>query len=151
MIDRIQAKMLATGRTGCYYLCAADVAECFLGRAVDPIEAFSFLVNKGAMNDECYMRYPDKVMELFTGLKWKVIKAGPGHPLPLNYQCRGLEWEVLRYERPKLKDMSDDDCVHFIRGDGTGLPLPGGDPMGASQVVAQGKLVSKRIFRQVIG
>lgn len=152
MIDAIQRKALNVGKTGCYFLVALSIAEDAGSGPRDVLSTFVFANQKGAVDTDCFMRQPATLMESLCGGKWDIIKAGPGHPLDLLYVCRPGEFEALRFQRkpdmlPNGTFESEDDCAHFVRGNGHGIVV--WDPMGESRTVKEGWLVSKRIFRRV--
>lgn len=94
-------------------------------------------VQEGWMTTGCFINSPDAIVnELMKPLPIRVQYTGVHEPP--GYVCGPREYEVLRWERGK-------DWGHFVVGDGSGHVAY--DPMGLSETVAQGRLVSKRIFR----
>jgi hypothetical protein len=73
------------------------------------------------------------------GGRWYFHKEQP------SYECKGGEFEILRYERPTPGKV----WSHFVLGNcGDGVEY---DPLGESKTVAEGYVVSKRILQLVIG
>ena len=137
----IQAAMAALGKAGCYFLsiCKASGDAC-----IDVIEEYRDSVASGALGADCYVQDPARIMAQLVGGSWEVIKAGPGHPLPLEYVCKAVEREILRYERPVAPG---EEPAHFVLGDGNGHVVF--DPWGDSATVRDGHLASKRILRRI--
>lgn len=124
-----QKIMKQIGDTGCYFLCIVNMAERITGKRIDAVEHYLAAVNNKLMQENCFVMYPDKIMEQMTGTRWYVRKENHW------YNVKPSELEVQRYERQVINSLQ----AHFI--------LPDYDPLGTSLTVAQGKLASKRIFK----
>jgi len=150
MIEHPQRAALAIGKTGCYFLSILRLAEeTTLGHArSDPLVEYESALQAGLISEDCTVLDAGKLLSHVSGVQWTCFKVGPGHSLPVEYQCKVGELEVLRYERPIEKtDMSSTDRAHFVVGDGLGNLV--WDPWGTSHTVTVGSVVSKRIFRRV--
>ena len=85
------------------------------------------------MTTGCFINSPDTLLRILGWpAKYTGVHEGP------EYECKDDEVEILRFE---LGNQS-----HFVVGDGNGRVTY--DPMGVSKTVAEGRLVSKRIFRK---
>lgn len=147
MIDRPQRAALAIGRTGCYFLSILAIAEETASFRPDPLVEYAAAVQAKTLGDDCMVLDAGRLMTNVSGIAWACIKAGPGHPLPLDYQTKPGEREILRYERPAdPREGPGAEFAHFVVGDGSGCLA--WDPWGDSAAVKNGKLVSKRIFRR---
>jgi len=135
MIQKIY-KFLGDG--GCYFLSLLKAAEGITGKRIDPVVAYAECVQAGFMTADCFLEFPHRVLEAYTGNVYEVFKA------PISYIALDGEVEVLRFERPTTAQLYS----HFVLGNGEGRVEY--DPLGDSQTVKQGKLASKRIFRRVI-
>ena len=80
--------------------------------------------------DNFYVRFPDKILEHFTGKKWEVSKE------PANYQLKENEYAVEFWS-------IDGKNGHFAR------MYKGFNSLQKSNNVNKGKVVSYRIFREV--
>lgn len=148
MIEYPQRAALTIGKTGCYKLCIDFLAEEINRNQVDILATWTIGRRAGAVANDGTILDAGKLLSVLTGTGWECIKAGPGHPLPLYYQCEPGEREILRFERPQeLGDTASTDRAHFVVGDGKGRLY--WDPYGDSHTVKAGKIVSKRIFRRL--
>lgn len=132
------------GESGCYFLSLLKVAEELGSAFLDPIHEASEAIEAGRMGEDCYVKDASAIMSALTRECFEVVKAGPGHPLPLDYLPVTGEREILRYERPD--PVSGTNLAHFVVGDGLGAVA--WDPWPNSRTVAFGCLVSKRIVRK---
>ena len=127
----------ALGESGCYFFSILHIAEEITGKKLDPIAAYSECIEAGFMDSECFITYPGRILERYTGTMYEVSKAGTdAKPLP-------GEFEILRFERKETGVTHS----HFVVGDGTGRVKY--DPYQDSKTVRDGALVSKRIFGKV--
>ena len=121
---------------GCYYFCLLYLANKYANAQLSAARIngslYFKLVQEGAMTTGCYINSPDTVLRVL-GLHARYTGV---HESP-EYQCAEDECEVLRFEYGKQS--------HFVVGDGRGNVAF--DPMGVSQTVAEGRLMSKRIFK----
>lgn len=147
MIEWPQKAALQIGKTGCYKLSIDFLAGEINRGEVDVLATWAIGRRAGCLGEDATVLDAGKLLTVLTGVGWECIKAGPGHPLPLEYQCKLGEREILRYERPEeLGDNGSTDRAHFVVGDGKGRIY--WDPYGDSHTVKVGKVVSKRIFRR---
>ena len=127
----------ALGKSGCYFLSILHLAEKITGGDIDPINAYVECIAAGFMDAECYITYPGRILERYTGTMYEVSKASAdAKPLP-------GEFEILRFERKE----PGTTLAHFVVGDGAGRVE--WDPYQNSKTVREGSLVSKRIFGKV--
>lgn len=143
MIAAVQNVAYFIGKWGCYFLCILRLAEKAMVKLLDPFYYYILAVHNRYMRDTCFVDKPGELLASIVGGEWVVLKAGNGldsagrpYDLPLAYVLQPGEFEVDRWEK------SGDPEGHFILPDGW-------DPYGKSQTVANGKLVSRRIFRKV--
>lgn len=137
MSEARQKIMLTLGEGGCYVLVMVHVAEDLSGHRIDAVKAYLDLVRVGILREDGYVNDPSAVMEVLAGGQWSVRKEGA------NYSPGNREFEILRFERPTPAMIYS----HFVLGDGQGRVKY--DPLGNSQTVAGGELVSKRILKMV--
>jgi hypothetical protein len=107
------------------------MAEDITGSRIDAVAVFLEAVQRQYMGTDCYLVRPERILESMTGTKWTASKESK------DYRPAAGEREVLRYERQTVGNL----VGHFV--------LPYYDPLGKSETVASGQLVSKRIFRPV--
>lgn len=139
----VQKICKSLGESGCYFLSLCKIAEEECGRSIDPVVEAATALDWRILGDDAYVKDADAVMEQLAGGPHTVIKAGPGHPLPLDYLPAEGEREILRYERP---GPGGEPLAHFVVGDGSGRVA--WDPWPGSATVACGRLISKRIIRR---
>ena len=132
-----QEQFYQIGRTGCYFESIIHIAEDETGRYIDSYRIYLEMIRSGAIGKDCYVFDPDTLMSLLTGKKWAMTKENAA------YLCKPGEREVIRFEWQEVSTLHG----HFVVGD-----TKGGieyDPFPGCNVVANGKVVSKRIFRRV--
>jgi hypothetical protein len=134
MIDRIQRLAAALGATGCYFLCLVYLGERESGAPVDALHAFRAALLARYVREDCYVDYPERILEMIAGGGWSVEKR------PADVPTAPGELEILRYDNA--------GASHFVVGDGSGGIAF--DPYGDSRTVREGKLASKRIFTRTI-
>ena len=127
MITAPQRVAKNIGEGGCYFLCLCKLAET-LGVSIDVLLWYDVAVKEEFMDRECFLTSPDLLLSRMSGRKFSVRKESA------SYVCLPGEYEVLRYEIPRVSG-------HFV--------LPGFDPYGDSHTLAVGQLASKRIFSEV--
>lgn len=148
MTARPQRAAAEVGKTGCYFLSILHLAEETANFRPDPLLEYAAALEAKTIGEDCMVLDAGALMSHISGLPWTCFKVGPGHGIPLEYQCKPGELEVLRYERPPEKgDTGATERAHFVVGDGRGNLA--WDPWGDSHTVAVGRVVSKRIFRRV--
>ena len=146
MIQAAQKWLKALGLEGCYFIALCWIAEDMSGTSLDIIREFDKARRLGYVGDDAFVNDAGKLFTLLTGstTRYDVWKAGPGHPLPLDYVLLAGEREVLRFE---YTDEAGKTWVHFVAGDGSQRCAY--DPEGTSNSVTKGKLVSRRIIRRI--
>lgn len=135
MIQKI-CEML--GAFGCYFFCILDLARETTGKLFNPAVEYLASTSAGEMGDDCFILNPAMILHRLTGKGVEFRKEGA------DYICGPGEYEVNRWEWQKAPMVT---VGHFVRGDGKGATTF--DPYGNSQTCANGKLVSKRIFKVV--
>jgi hypothetical protein len=113
------------------------IAEDETGRYIDAYQIYLATIKSGTIGADCYVNSPTGLLNILTGHTWAVSKEAP------EYVCKPGEREVLRYEWQETSTLHG----HFVVGDSKGGIEY--DPFPSCGVVANGKLVSKRIFRRV--
>jgi hypothetical protein len=156
MIDSPQPLAKLTGAEGCYAIVGVGIAEDASGRPIPILESIAHGMRMNWINATCTVTNMAAFVSDLTGEEWEVIKAGPGHPLPINYQLQPGEYEALRFERYQLNaqgqrvlDANGQPVLEplFVRGSGDGITVKS-DPWPGSLTVRVGWLVSRRIFRR---
>lgn len=74
MIERAQDKLLMLGKYGCYLMCLLSVAEEEKGVNMYPniLLWYDIFLDKGWIEEDCYILRPEKILEYLTGKKWNV-------------------------------------------------------------------------------
>lgn len=158
MIPKVQWLAKRLGEGGCKFLSLLAWCEVESGMTFDPIVQFANCLRDGFVGDDGFVKNTEAIMTAYCGGRWKELWAGNGvrsngtkYDLPLDYACAAGEYDVLRYERPADKSLGETEAVaHFVRGDGKGKLVPGGDPWGNSRTCREGKLISRRILRRLL-
>jgi hypothetical protein len=131
-----QKILLTLGESGCYLLCMVKIAEDLQGgRRIDAVEKYLECVHQGYCREDCFILNPTAIMHYLYGGWWQWKKE------EANYKPHGGEFEILRYEWPTPSKI----WSHFVLGDGQGGVAY--DPLGHSNTVANGDVVSKRILK----
>lgn len=126
------------GEKGCYYFSILHIIK-------SEEEALSFYNtltawrpgrDKPIMDKDCFINDPAALLKLVDGGEWD-IRYEPAEYMPVDG-----EFEILRFERV----ITGATLSHFVVGDGKGKVAY--DPLGNSQTVRLGKLVSKRIAKR---
>jgi len=145
VIKEIQKLAKELGEAGCYYFSLCWLAEDTQGIRLDYLSEYADAKAKGMFDEECFVKDAGKLFTFLchTPIAYTVVKAGEGHPLPLNYKLLPGEREILRFE---YVDATGKTWGHFVVGDGSQKCLF--DPLGESNSVSKGKVVSRRIIRQ---
>jgi hypothetical protein len=130
-----QKIMLHLGESGCYLLCLVKIAEELRTKRIDAVATYLDCVKYNLCRDDCYILDPAAIMHLLYGGRWSFKKEGE------NYKPHGGEFEILRYEWATPARI----WSHFVLGNGErGVAY---DPLGYSNTVARGEVVSKRILK----
>lgn len=132
----IQTFLKEAGEAGCYSLCLISVASEYLKKKIDVVEALKVGIEKGCIHyneldpnddDNFYVNYPARFLELMTGRHWEVRKGEPIHKANKN------EFIINRWERVKTGSV----IAHFDREDF--------HPISKSLTVKNGTIKSTRI------
>jgi hypothetical protein len=134
----------ALGDSGCYFLSLMQVAEGISSAYLGPIHEAAEAIENGTLGPDCFVKDASAIMSSLTRQRFEVVKAGPGHSLPLDYILATGEREILRFER--ADPAGGEPIAHFVVGDGSGKVA--WDPWPNSQTVALGALISRRIIRR---
>ena len=125
------------GSTGCYFLSVVHLAEEVLGKYIDAYDAFikaqAMVVvvdneTKPMVAQDLTVWGAGELLTALTGMNWKKSWE------EVSYVCKQGELEVIQYYWKEEKK------YHFVCKDY--------DPYGASQTVANGKAIAKRVFRR---
>lgn len=125
----------AINRWGCYFCSILFLANKYTNCEISPegiLDTYHESVQSGWMTVKCFIDEPDAIFH-FMGLQTYYYDRHD----PPEYVCRNHEIEILRFQRGTWR--------HFVVGDGQSHVCY--DPWGASQAVAEGKLMDKRVFR----
>lgn len=154
MIAVIQSQALAMGRWGCYEFSIMKAAEVETAHEmVDALSIHARAFVLGFIQADCTVRDAGAYMASLCGGHWVCLKAGDGrdsagnrYDLPLDYQLKGGEHDIHRYEleleEGPGKKVSDG---HFFYAG----PGPLFDSCGQSNTRTDGHLVSRRILRKI--
>ena len=145
MIQGIQPLFKSLGEYGCYFLSLCKIAEEERRISVSIVEQAYALQGTGLLGSDCYIKDASAIASTLLKAQVDVIKAGPGHPLALDYTLKAGEREILRFERT---DEHGTPIAHFVVGDGKCKVA--WDPWPGSKTVAEGTLVSRRIIRRTV-
>lgn len=125
----VQSVCKALGASGCYFLSLLHLVDADL----NALTLYDLSVRKKYLDYDCFVENPAGILNLATGYKWTVRYENA------DYKTLPTEREILRFER-KTTTVT---YAHFVVGDGLGNVVY--DPLGDSETVKSGKLVSKRI------
>lgn len=136
MIEARQKLMATMGDTGCYFLSIIRAAEKLTDKRIDAIDAYIYCHNRAWLGSDCFVHEPASIMSYLTLTNWTMSKED------VTYKPQPGEVVIYRYERTTtLKTYG-----HFVlAGDDGTIDY---DPLGNSQTVMNGKLVSMRVFRR---
>lgn len=138
MLDNIQNRATALGKYGCYFFSILKISTYCGSGHPDAFAMFERAIENKWCDEDAFMLEPAKLMNTLTGAKWEVIKAGPKHPLALDYHLLPGELAILRFQWHE---------AHFVVGDMNNNVTY--DPWENSLTVKNGFLESKRIFRRI--
>jgi len=126
-------------KSGCYLMSLLWFANKFtnMSLSAETIDAglFTLFVRNKWMNDQAYILKPEAILN-WCGVKCVYTDAHE----PPGRMCDKKEFEILYWRHPDLGG-------HFTAGDGKGRCTY--DPWGESKAVAEGMLLSKRIFKRI--
>jgi hypothetical protein len=145
MIEKVQIRCTALGASGCYVLSLMKIAEEITGLEIDVLQVIERMIKIKRLGTDMTVLDAAALMQDLVGVgRFEVLKAGPGHALPLDYKIKSNEWVILRYGRI---DSDGVEHPHFVVGDVDDRVA--WDPWPESRTVSEGVLVSKRIIRAV--
>ena len=102
-------------------------------------DLYKVFVSHGYMDKDCYITDPNTIFA-FLDLP---VKYTDRHE-SIFRRCEEDEFEALMF---RLDRPNKDPWIHFTAGSGRGTVTY--DPYGCSKAVAEGRLMSKRIFRRI--
>jgi hypothetical protein len=130
-------------RFGCYFMSLIYLACQKASQSFDKDDIaffYGYFVDKKWMDENCFIRAPEDILG-FLGLKVKYLGHREGHDPTL-----GDELEILCFKRTYTdREGRNRTYKHFVVGDGLGHVAY--DPIGMSNAVKYGELVSKRVFK----
>ena len=132
--EPIQKIMMILGAAGCYFLAILRAAELSTNKSLDAVNCFLECARKGWIDADCWVNFPEDIYGYFVGGKWKCRKDAK------EYVPASGDVVILRYERTTTAGTTS----HFVLGDNDKNIIY--DPMGASETVMHGQLVSLRII-----
>ena len=138
--EKIQSFLKSAGEYACYALCLIKTAEQETGEHIDIVVALESGIERGFIKfnwddysdpDNFYLEYADKFLSMLTETVWKL------RHLDGEYKPKGNEKVIYRWERKT----SGGRISHFR--------LPEWDSLEKSKTVAEGKIVSTRLFIKI--
>jgi hypothetical protein len=133
-MDAVQKICKQIGESGCYFVCLLHLVN----RDDDAIKLYKESVANGGIKEDCFVISPQLVLETASGKKFEVKYAGQF------YKAEPDEFQILRFERK----CTGTTYAHFVVGAGKGNVVF--DPLGDSQTVKYGQVVSQRIIKEVV-
>ena len=134
MQNGIQSVYLTMGEEACFFLQLLNIAEKEIGYSLDPFTAALICKAKGYIylntddlkdKKNFLVTYHEQILELITGKDWEYESVGP------NYRKKAGEYVINEYQNGSYKHF-DSDNFHSLQ---------------KSNTVANGKIISKRVFR----
>jgi len=127
---------------GCYLMFIFYNVNKYTNYMFDPPiinDLYEVFIGHGYVDHDCYIIDPEAIFSFLD----MPVKYTDKHE-SIFRRCREDEFEALmfRLDRPRHKPW-----IHFTAGSGNGTVTY--DPWGCSRAVAEGRLVSKRIFRRL--
>ncbi len=102
-------------------------------------DLYKIFVSHGFIDHDCFIFDPDAIFDFLC----MPVQYTQKHETPFR-RCREDEFEALMF---RLDRPGRNPWIHFTAGSGKGTVTY--DPYGCSRAVAEGRLVSKRIFRRL--
>jgi hypothetical protein len=133
-MDAIQKICEIIGESGCYFLCLLHL----VGKDDEAIRLYKESVENGGIMNDCFVNSPQLVLKTASGKDFSIRYADKA------YNTAEGELQILRFER-KLTGVT---YSHFVVGDGKGHVVF--DPLGDSQTVKYGSVVSQRIVKEKV-
>jgi hypothetical protein len=124
------------GRWGCYLESLCLLAQEYSGKSVDIVEFYKKALEARWIQEDCLVLRPEEILRDITGKEWTFRKVPKSE-----YIFSTKDWRIACYERRT----TGETVVHFVylkKSDGSI-----DDPYGRSETVANGQLVSYRIFQ----
>ena len=119
----LQKKLKYLGDFGCYLICLVQQ----FGQENKILELYDYFLNKGFIDETCYVKDPAKILKYLTGNNYKVERT---EKLPLHY-----DFAVYHYYNKAT------GLGHFV--------LPDWDPLGDSVTRRNGVIDSYRVFTKI--
>lgn len=126
------AKIL--GDEGCYFLSLLFVAEQELKKGLDALAVYEKALEKGWMDEDCYMKDPAAMLSALLGVGCDVRKSWD-----FTERLGSNEWDIWNYKR----EATGATYYHFaVVSEGEVIY----DPLGDSATIALGSPASRRII-----
>ncbi len=131
-IKNKQEIMKQLGEYGCYFLSILYLSEQITNTEIDPVRAYVECLKEKIIDKQCTVLNPETLIFEYTKTHFLVTKENS------EYTTKENEYEILVFGNAKY--------THFVVGNGHNNVEC--DPLGHSNTVATGKIISKRIFRR---
>lgn len=132
-----QKQMKQIGETGCYFLSIIHSAELATSKILDAIAIYNECLRKQWIGEDCFVNEPALIYGYLVGGSWECNKQ------PITYKPVYGDVVILRYERKTVMET----FAHFVCGDiNCNVEY---DPLGKSNTVANGQLVSLRVISRI--
>ena len=119
----LQKKLKYLGDFSCYLLCLCKQ----FGQEDKILELYDYFLNKGYIDETCYVKDPVKIVKYLSGNNYKVERL---EKLPIKY-----DFAVLHYYNKNT------GLGHFV--------LKDWDPLGNSNTRLNGVIESYRVFTKI--
>ena len=142
-MKHIQSFYESLGKYGCYFLLIVNIAERYTGEKIDIIETVLHAQKKGWLyynldnhkdKNNFYVVNPGELLSWLTKKKFTVVKENG------DYQPKKNEYEILFYATSISN--AEKGIGHFA--------MKNYDTIQNANTVKNGKVFSKRIFREVL-
>lgn len=128
----MQDKTKMLSQYGCYFFALLKAGEEYSNKKIDALRFFDDALRLGYMRHDCFILRPDLILNKITNKKWNVKKE------EVNYKAKAGEIEIQVYEYRGF--------THFVLAKNGKVYY---DSQQSNNVVKNGRLISKRIFKEV--
>lgn len=129
-----QAVCSRIGKSGCYFIALAYIAESITGKIIDILSLYEKALQEKWLDYDCFMNNPAAMMSYLLGRKVDVRHDKVG------YKPLSNEYEITRYELQE----TGVTYGHFVVTRNGKLVY---DPFGESRTRTKGKAISTRIIK----